>query len=37
MAEPAQYQVRDGIAVITMNSPPVNGMGYDLRVAVMEG
>jgi 3-hydroxyacyl-CoA dehydrogenase len=37
MAEPAQYQVRDGIAVITMNSPPVNGMGYDLRVSVMEG
>ncbi len=37
MAEPAQYQVREGIAVITMNSPPVNGMGYDLRVAVMNG
>ena len=37
MAEPAQYLVREGIAVITMNSPPVNGMGYDLRVAVMEG
>ena len=32
-----QYSVRDGIAVITMTSPPVNGLGYKLRGGLMDG
>jgi 3-hydroxyacyl-CoA dehydrogenase len=36
MSEVAQYSVRDGIAVITMNNPPVNGLGDALRAALME-
>src|SRR3979490_362502 len=40
MSEAAQlivhYAVRDGIAVITLNNPPVNSLGNALRVAVME-
>ncbi|HXM82100.1 MAG TPA: 3-hydroxyacyl-CoA dehydrogenase NAD-binding domain-containing protein [Burkholderiales bacterium] len=36
MSEAAQYSVRDGIAVITMNHPPVNGLGNALRAAIME-
>ena len=36
MSEAAQYAVRDGIAVITLNNPPVNGLGNALRAAVME-
>src|SRR5262245_46123264 len=32
----AQYAVRDGVAVITLNNPPVNGLGNALRAAVME-
>jgi 3-hydroxyacyl-CoA dehydrogenase len=35
MSEAAQYAVRDGIAVITLNNPPVNGLGNALRAAVM--
>ncbi|MGH8692282.1 MAG: 3-hydroxyacyl-CoA dehydrogenase NAD-binding domain-containing protein [Burkholderiales bacterium] len=31
MSEVAQYAVRDGVAVITMNNPPVNGLGNALR------
>jgi 3-hydroxyacyl-CoA dehydrogenase len=31
-----QYAVRDGIAVITMTSPPVNGLGYKLRGGLMD-
>ena len=34
MSEAAQYAVRDGIAVITMNNPPVNGLGNALRAAM---
>src|SRR4051812_34064117 len=30
------YAVRDGVAVITLNNPPVNGLGNALRAAVME-
>jgi 3-hydroxyacyl-CoA dehydrogenase len=30
-----QYSVRDGIAVITMTSPPVNGLGHALRGGLM--
>ena len=33
----ANYEVRDGVAVITMNNPPVNGLGYDTRKAIAEG
>ncbi len=36
MSEAAHYSVRDGIAVITLNNPPVNGLGNALRAAVME-
>jgi 3-hydroxyacyl-CoA dehydrogenase len=35
MSEVAQYTVRDGIAVITMNNPPVNGLGNALRAQLM--
>ncbi|HEU4460665.1 MAG TPA: 3-hydroxyacyl-CoA dehydrogenase NAD-binding domain-containing protein [Methylibium sp.] len=33
----ASYEVRDGVAVITLNNPPVNGLGYETRRAVAEG
>jgi 3-hydroxyacyl-CoA dehydrogenase len=36
MSEAAKYALRDGIAVITLNNPPVNGLGNELRAAVME-
>jgi len=32
----ASYEVRGAIAVITLNNPPVNGLGYDTRKAVAE-
>src|SRR5262245_52352898 len=35
MSEVAQYAVRDGVAVITMNNPPVNGLGNELRAGLM--
>src|SRR5712671_4471235 len=35
MSEVAQYTVRDGIAVITLNNPPVNGLGNTLRSALL--
>jgi len=34
MSEAASYTVRDGIAVITMNNPPVNSLSAAARVAV---
>src|SRR5687767_7328057 len=37
MSDVAQYAVRDGIAVISMNNPPVNGLGNALRAGLMEG
>jgi 3-hydroxyacyl-CoA dehydrogenase len=37
MSEVAQYTIRDGVAVITMNNPPVNGLGNALRAGLMEG
>jgi 3-hydroxyacyl-CoA dehydrogenase len=37
MSDVAQYQVRDGIAVITMNNPPVNGLGNALRAGILDG
>jgi 3-hydroxyacyl-CoA dehydrogenase len=33
----ASYEVRDGVAVITLNNPPVNGLGYDTRVGITQG
>ena len=33
----AQYSVRDGVAVVTLDNPPVNGMGYVTRVAMAAG
>ena len=33
----AAYHVVDGIAVITMNNPPVNGLGYDNRKGIADG
>src|SRR5258708_4825569 len=40
MGEAAQsivhYAVRDGIAVHTANTPPVNSLGNTLRIAIME-
>jgi 3-hydroxyacyl-CoA dehydrogenase len=33
----ASYEIRDGIAVITLNNPPVNGLGLDTRRAMAEG
>ncbi len=37
MSEAASYSVRDGVAVITMNNPPVNGLGSVLRPGIMAG
>ncbi len=33
----ASYQVRGSVAVITLDNPPVNGLGYATRHAVAEG
>jgi 3-hydroxyacyl-CoA dehydrogenase len=37
MSEAASYCVRDGVAVVTMNHPPVNGLGSVLRPGIMDG
>ena len=37
MSDAAPYAVRDGIAVITLNNPPVNGLGHPLRSGIVEG
>ena len=37
MSEAAPYTVRDSIAVITLNNPPVNGLGSVLRPGIMDG
>ncbi|MFX1672396.1 3-hydroxyacyl-CoA dehydrogenase NAD-binding domain-containing protein [Paraburkholderia sp. A2WS-5] len=31
------YTTRDGVAVITLNNPPVNGLGHSTRVGIVEG
>jgi 3-hydroxyacyl-CoA dehydrogenase len=36
MTDATQYAVRDGIAVITLNNPPVNGISNALRSGIME-
>src|SRR3990167_6065773 len=33
----ATYQVIDGIAVVTMNNQPVNGLGYETRRGIADG
>ena len=33
----ASYDLRDGVAVITLNNPPVNGLGYETRRAIADG
>lgn len=33
----ARYEQRGDVAVITMDNPPVNGLGYELRKGIMEG
>ncbi len=37
MSDAAPYSVRDGIAVITLNNPPVNGLGAALRTGIKAG
>ena len=36
MSETTQYSVRDGVAVIAMNNPPVNGLSNELRAGLMQ-
>ncbi len=31
------YTTRDGVAVITLNNPPVNGLGHSTRAGLMDG
>ncbi len=33
----AEYKVHGAVAVITLNNPPVNGLGYATRLAVTDG
>ncbi len=33
----AEYQVHGDVAVITLNNPPVNGLGYDTRKGITDG
>ncbi len=33
----AHYEVRSNVAVITLDNPPVNGLGYDTRVGIASG
>src|SRR5688572_12934008 len=33
----ASYEVRGQVAVITMDNPPVNGLGYDTRRGIADG
>ncbi|MBW8758487.1 MAG: enoyl-CoA hydratase/isomerase family protein [Burkholderiales bacterium] len=33
----ASYEVRGAVAVITLNNPPINGLGHETRKAVAEG
>jgi 3-hydroxyacyl-CoA dehydrogenase len=33
----ASYQVTDGVAVITLTNPPVNGLGHSTRAGIVDG
>ena len=37
MSEFTTYSSEGGVAVITMNSPPVNGLGHGVRSGLVEG
>ncbi len=37
MTSAALYEVQGNVAIITLNSPPVNGLGLALRTAIKEG
>ena len=37
MPEIMTYSVENGVAVITINSPPVNALGYDVRSGIVAG
>ena len=37
MANLLTYEVHDGIAVLTIDSPPVNALGYDVRKSIVDG
>ncbi|MBL8309908.1 MAG: enoyl-CoA hydratase/isomerase family protein [Burkholderiales bacterium] len=32
-----RYEVRDGVAILTLDNPPMNGLSYALRVAFADG
>ena len=32
-----RYEARGDVAVVTLDNPPVNGLGYDVRAAVAAG
>ena len=36
MSRPVEYEIRDGVAVISLNNPPVNALGTDVRRGVVE-
>ena len=36
MSAVTQYVVRDGIAVITLDNPPVNGLSNALRTGILQ-
>ena len=31
------YTIRGGVAVITLDNPPVNGLGHSTRLGIVEG
>src|SRR5215470_14363609 len=33
----ARYEVRDGVAIVTLDNPPVNGLNLRTRTAIVEG
>ena len=33
----ANYELRGNVAVITLDNPPVNGLGYDTRTGIAAG
>ncbi|HRI19028.1 MAG TPA: enoyl-CoA hydratase-related protein, partial [Burkholderiaceae bacterium] len=33
----ATTQIRGDVAVITLDNPPVNGLGYDTRIGIVNG
>jgi 3-hydroxyacyl-CoA dehydrogenase len=33
----ATYEARGDVAVVTLNNPPVNGLGYETRLGIVDG